>query len=375
MSARRRTSVNGSSPIPSDQLRPHRAHDRRDRGAGVRFDRDQSLCCQSDRTACACFDVCCATDNRFYILITADHWAPQVSSTAAGAAGDAEPAAPFASVWAVDTAHVHGPAARVFCCAPAPMDFSRAAPGRACSRSNDAPGPARARSISPESASCVREANAFLSGKSQAVRDCCRPRWRKPRPRSTSSAPPSTATGSRALSAAQSTAGHQSPQRRGGRRVRHPSGGRLQRHRRCSSSAPGRTGATAPIFPRPTGRSRPGEVLGAFLAQFYDDKPCPRCIFCCRMESRSANCWPRRSSTKSRPQGRSLRAAARREEGPGRRTRWSMPARRWAGSWPRPRRSRSCSECLPTPSACRACRGASRSTTTATSRDRMQSAP
>ena len=42
---------------------------------------------------------------------------------------------------------------------------------------------------------------------------------------------------------------------------------------RCSSSAPIRTGAIAPIFRAPTRVFRAGEVLGAFLAQFYDDKP------------------------------------------------------------------------------------------------------
>ena len=32
-------------------------------------------------------------------------------------------------------------------------------------------------------------------------------------------------------------------------------------------------------FPKADRSLGPGEVLGAFLAQFYDDKPCPRCIF------------------------------------------------------------------------------------------------
>src|SRR5207245_10763487 len=32
-------------------------------------------------------------------------------------------------------------------------------------------------------------------------------------------------------------------------------------------------------FPKADRSLSPGEVLGAFLAQFYDDKPCPRCIF------------------------------------------------------------------------------------------------
>src|SRR5206468_10135870 len=32
-------------------------------------------------------------------------------------------------------------------------------------------------------------------------------------------------------------------------------------------------------FPKADRTLDPGEVLGAFLAQFYDDKPPPRCIF------------------------------------------------------------------------------------------------
>ena len=47
---------------------------------------------------------------------------------------------------------------------------------------------------------------------------------------------------------------------------------------RCSSSAPGRTGATAPISRKADRSLGPGEVLGAFLAQFYDDKPLPALI-------------------------------------------------------------------------------------------------
>ena len=51
--------------------------------------------------------------------------------------------------------------------------------------------------------------------------------------------------------------GHQPAIGRGGRRLRHRRAGRAVLRRRCSSSAPARTGATAPISPRPTSRSRP----------------------------------------------------------------------------------------------------------------------
>ena len=44
---------------------------------------------------------------------------------------------------------------------------------------------------------------------------------------------------------------------------------------RCSSSAPSRTGATAPIIPKADSSHEAPEILAAFLAQFYDDKPIP----------------------------------------------------------------------------------------------------
>ena len=45
---------------------------------------------------------------------------------------------------------------------------------------------------------------------------------------------------------------------------------------RCSSSAPGRTGATAPISRAPTRALARPRSSASFLAQFYDDKPVPR---------------------------------------------------------------------------------------------------
>jgi hypothetical protein len=62
---------------------------------------------------------------------------------------------------------------------------------------------------------------------------------------------------------------------------------------RCSSSAPARTGATAPIFRRPTraGAGRGARLVpGAVLRR--QALPAPRS--CCRTRSRSRSCWPRR---------------------------------------------------------------------------------
>ena len=61
--------------------------------------------------------------------------------------------------------------------------------------------------------------------------------------------------------------------------------------------------------------------------------------FWCRTISRSASCSREALCTKSRPQGRGQRAAARRAQGTGRRTRSPMRARRWRASSPTPRRS------------------------------------
>ena len=47
-------------------------------------------------------------------------------------------------------------------------------------------------------------------------------------------------------------------------------------------------------FPKADRSLGAGEVLGAFLAQFYDDKPAPRCILLSHEIPRSASCWPRR---------------------------------------------------------------------------------
>ena len=95
-------------------------------------------------------------------------------------------------------------------------------------------------------------------------------------------------------------------------------------------------------FPKADRSLEPGEVLGAFLAQFYDDKPCPRCILLSH-EIPERELLAEALSHQDRPQGRGLGAAARREARNWWRTRSPTRARRWAASSPTPRRSRSCS--------------------------------
>ena len=64
---------------------------------------------------------------------------------------------------------------------------------------------------------------------------------------------------------------------------------------KSSSSAPGRTGATAPTSRAPTRASTAAPVLGAFLAQFYDDKPVPKLILLSPRDRGARSCSPTRS--------------------------------------------------------------------------------
>ncbi len=70
-------------------------------------------------------------------------------------------------------------------------------------------------------------------------------------------------------------------------------------------------------FPRADRSFEPGEVLGAFLAQFYDDKPPPRCVFLSHeIEDRAL--LAEALMRQERAQGRDHDPATRREEGAGR---------------------------------------------------------
>ena len=73
-------------------------------------------------------------------------------------------------------------------------------------------------------------------------------------------------------------------------------------------------------FPRAEKSFTPEEVLASFLAQFYDDKPPPKLILLSH-DDRGKRAAGRRAVGQGRLQGGSLDAAARREEGTGRRTR------------------------------------------------------
>ena len=125
-------------------------------------------------------------------------------------------------------------------------------------------------------------------------------------------------------------------------------------------------------FPR-TGGAEPGEILEAFLGQFYDNKTPPR----------HDPGQPR--SGQRRPPGRGADAASSgarwrsRGRSAARRRGWSSRrratrARRWRGGWRRARARRRCSRRWPRPSGWTGRRSGSRSTTTATSWGRTRSA-
>ena len=123
----------------------------------------------------------------------------------------------------------------------------------------------------------MREANAFLSGKSQAVKDELAAEMEKASAALDFERAAIYRDRLAALSAVQS---HQGINPRGVEEADvfavHQAGGFS-----CVEVFFFRTGqnwGNRAYFPKADRSLAAGEVLGAFLAQFYDDKPCPRCI-------------------------------------------------------------------------------------------------
>ena len=260
------------------------------------------------------------------------------------------------------------------CCARAATRSSKAAPGRACSIRSSA-----ARRRAPRRSTfaimrrwCAKPMRSFPAA-ARRSRTSLPATWKRRPRRSTSSAPPSIATAwPRCRRSNRIRASIRAASRRPMflpciSRAASPAS-------KCSSSAPARTGATAPIFPRPTARSGPGEVLSAFLAQFYDDKPPPRLILISHaIEDRAllAEALSTKSGHKievSLPQRGEKKdliehALANAREALGRKLAETSSQQKLLRSACRDFR----------PAACR--RGASRFTTTATSRAPTRSAP
>jgi excinuclease ABC subunit C len=224
------------------------------------------------------FNVLLRDDKSFpYILITGDHWAPQILKHrgARGRAGHYY--GPFASVWAVNRTITA--LQRAFLLRSCSDGFfeSRTRPCllhqiKRCS------GPCTREIDFAEYTELVCEANAFLSGKSRAVKEELASEMEKASAALDFERAAVYRDRLAALSAVQS---HQGINPRGVEEADvfavHQEGGFT-----CVEVFFFRTGqnwGNRAYFPKADRSLAPGEVLGAFLAQFYDDKPCPRCIF------------------------------------------------------------------------------------------------
>src|SRR6476661_6405716 len=224
------------------------------------------------------FNVLLRDDKSFpYILITADHWAPQILKHRGGRSRDGNYYGPFASVWAVNRTITA--LQRAFLLRSCSDGFfeSRSRPCllyqiKRCS------GPCTREIDFAEYSELVREANAFLSGKSQAVKGLLAAEMEKA---STALDFERAAIYRDRLAALSAVQSHQDINPRGVEEADvfavHQAGGF-----NCVQVFFFRTGqnwGNRAYFPKADRTLAAGEVLGAFLAQFYDDKPCPCCIF------------------------------------------------------------------------------------------------
>jgi excinuclease ABC subunit C len=223
------------------------------------------------------FNVTLRDDKSFpYIVITSDHWAPQILKHRGARSRPGQYYGPFASVWAVNrTVNALQRAFLLRSCSD-PFFESRTRPCllyqiKRCSA------PCTKEIEFRDYAALVREANAFLSGRSKSVKDQL----------AAAMETASTALDFEhaaiyrdrlaALSAIQSQQGINP------RTVEeadvfavHQQGGFT-----CVEVFFFRTGqnwGNRAYFPKADKSLGPGEVLSAFLAQFYDDKPPPRLI-------------------------------------------------------------------------------------------------
>jgi excinuclease ABC subunit C len=223
------------------------------------------------------FNVVLRDDKSFpYILITTDHWAPQILKHRGARTRHGHYYGPFASVWAVNrTINALQRAFLLRSCSD-PFFESRTRPCllyqiKRCS------GPCTKEIDYPVYAALVREANAFLSGRSKAVKDELAGAMEKASAELDFERAAVYRDRLAALSAIQS---HQGVNPRGVEEADvfavHQQGGFS-----CVEVFFFRTGqnwGNRAYFPKADRSHGPGEVLSAFLAQFYDDRPPPRLI-------------------------------------------------------------------------------------------------
>jgi excinuclease ABC subunit C len=223
------------------------------------------------------FNVLLRDDKSFpYILITSDHWAPQILKHRGARSRPGQYYGPFASVWAVNrTINALQRAFLLRSCSD-PFFESRTRPCllhqiKRCAA------PCTNEIEFAEYAGLVREANAFLSGRSKAVKDELAAEMETA---STALDYERAAVYRDRLAALSAIQAHQGVNPRGVEEADvfalHQQGGFA-----CVEVFFFRTGqnwGNRAYFPKADRGVSPDEILGAFLAQFYDDKPCPRLI-------------------------------------------------------------------------------------------------
>jgi excinuclease ABC subunit C len=223
------------------------------------------------------FNVLLRDDKSFpYILITADHWAPQIFKHRGAHSRPGQYYGPFASVGAVNRTITA--LQRAFLLRSCSDGFfeSRTRPCllfqiKRCS------GPCTGEIGYAEYAELVREANAFLSGRSRTVKEQLAVEMERASAALDFERAAIYRDRLAALSAVQA---HQGINPRNVEEADvfavHQEGGFS-----CVEVFFFRTGqnwGNRAYFPRADRSIGAGEVLSAFLGQFYDDKPCPRLI-------------------------------------------------------------------------------------------------
>jgi excinuclease ABC subunit C len=223
------------------------------------------------------FNVLLRDDKSFpYILITGDHWAPQIIKHRGARNRPGRYYGPFASVWAVNRTITA--LQRAFLLRSCSDGFfeSRTRPCllyqiKRCS------GPCTREIEFAEYSELVREANAFLSGRSRAVKEELAGEMDKA---STALDFERAAIYRDRLAALSAVQAHQGINPRSVEEADvfalHQEGGF-----NCVEVFFFRTGqnwGNRAYFPKADRTVGADEVLGAFVAQFYDDKPCPRLI-------------------------------------------------------------------------------------------------
>jgi excinuclease ABC subunit C len=223
------------------------------------------------------FNVVLRDDKSFpYILITSDHWAPQILKHRGGRNRPGHYFGPFASVWAVNrTINALQRAFLLRSCSD-PFFESRTRPCllyqiKRCSA------PCTRKIEFRDYSALVREANEFLSGRSKKVKDQLAQEMEKA---STALDYERAAIYRDRLAALSAIQSHQGVNPRGVEEADvfavHQQGGFS-----CVEVFFFRTGqnwGNRAYFPKADRSLAAGKVLAAFLAQFYDDRPPPRLI-------------------------------------------------------------------------------------------------